>query len=159
MILWCCRWSGAVLFRWVSDCRGSRIRLHGHCNCNGCFKLGSKSDCDVCWTFFDPEDGGDMLLRNVGCYSTDYMASYPSRWHSCMIDIVYKSKPFVEIIAFWGVAPWSSVDRYKCFGGAYLVLYSAGSCNMLPPACQIAHHGVTEHGDLRIHCCKILVCC
>jgi hypothetical protein len=22
--------------------------------------------------FFDPEDGGDMFLRNVGCISTDY---------------------------------------------------------------------------------------
>jgi hypothetical protein len=26
-----------------------------------------------------PEDGGNMLLRNVGCYSTDYTASYPRR--------------------------------------------------------------------------------
>jgi hypothetical protein len=24
--------------------------------------------------FFDPEDGGDMFLRNVGGHSTDYMA-------------------------------------------------------------------------------------
>jgi hypothetical protein len=32
----------------------------------------------VCWTyFFDPEDGGDMFLRNVGWNSTDYRASYP----------------------------------------------------------------------------------
>jgi hypothetical protein len=29
--------------------------------------------------FFDPEDGGDTFLRNVGCNSTDYMASYPRR--------------------------------------------------------------------------------
>jgi hypothetical protein len=29
--------------------------------------------------FFDPEDGGDMFLRNVGCISTDYMASHPRR--------------------------------------------------------------------------------
>jgi hypothetical protein len=29
--------------------------------------------------FFDPEDGGDMFLRNVGCNSTDYTASYPRR--------------------------------------------------------------------------------
>jgi hypothetical protein len=34
----------------------------------------------VCWTyFFDPEDGDDMFLRNVGLNSTDYMASYPRR--------------------------------------------------------------------------------
>jgi hypothetical protein len=29
--------------------------------------------------FFDPEDGDDMFLRNVGCISTDYTASYPRR--------------------------------------------------------------------------------
>jgi hypothetical protein len=27
--------------------------------------------------FFDPEDGGDMFLRNVGLLSTDYTALYP----------------------------------------------------------------------------------
>jgi hypothetical protein len=32
--------------------------------------------------FFDPEDGGDMFLRNVGCISTDYIASHPRRWYS-----------------------------------------------------------------------------
>jgi hypothetical protein len=32
--------------------------------------------------FFDPEDGGAILLRNVGCNSTDYTASYPERWYS-----------------------------------------------------------------------------
>jgi hypothetical protein len=30
-------------------------------------------------SFFDPEDGGDMILRNVGCLSTDYTALYPRR--------------------------------------------------------------------------------
>jgi hypothetical protein len=29
--------------------------------------------------FFDPEDGGDMFLRNVGSISTDYTASHPRR--------------------------------------------------------------------------------
>jgi hypothetical protein len=29
--------------------------------------------------FFDPEDGGDTILRNVGCNSTDYTASYHRR--------------------------------------------------------------------------------
>jgi hypothetical protein len=28
---------------------------------------------------FNPEDGGDMFLRNVGCNSTDYTASHPRR--------------------------------------------------------------------------------
>jgi hypothetical protein len=35
----------------------------------------------TCWFLlnylFDPEDGGDMFIRNVGCNSTDYTASYP----------------------------------------------------------------------------------
>jgi hypothetical protein len=35
--------------------------------------------------FFDPEDGGDTFLRNVGYNSTDYKASYPRR--------LYSSKP------------------------------------------------------------------
>jgi hypothetical protein len=29
--------------------------------------------------FFDPEDGGDMFLRNFCCVSTDYTASHPRR--------------------------------------------------------------------------------
>jgi hypothetical protein len=29
--------------------------------------------------FFDPEDGGDMFFRNVGCISTDYTASHPRK--------------------------------------------------------------------------------
>jgi hypothetical protein len=32
--------------------------------------------------FFDPEDGGDMFLRNVGRLSTDYTALYPRRKYS-----------------------------------------------------------------------------
>jgi hypothetical protein len=30
-------------------------------------------------SFFDPENGGDMLHRNVGWHSTDYTALYPRR--------------------------------------------------------------------------------
>jgi hypothetical protein len=29
--------------------------------------------------FYDPEDGGDTVLRNVGYHSTHYTASYPRR--------------------------------------------------------------------------------
>jgi hypothetical protein len=29
--------------------------------------------------FYDPEDGGDTFLRNVGYHSTHYTASYPRR--------------------------------------------------------------------------------
>jgi hypothetical protein len=27
--------------------------------------------------FFDPEDEGDIYLRNVGCFATDYTGVYP----------------------------------------------------------------------------------
>jgi hypothetical protein len=32
--------------------------------------------------FFDPEDGGDMFLRNIGWHSTDYTVLYPRSWYS-----------------------------------------------------------------------------
>jgi hypothetical protein len=32
--------------------------------------------------FFDPEDGGDMFLRNVSYKSRDYTASHPRRQNS-----------------------------------------------------------------------------
>jgi hypothetical protein len=32
--------------------------------------------------FFDPEDGSDMFIRNVGWLSTDYTALYPRRQNS-----------------------------------------------------------------------------
>jgi hypothetical protein len=32
--------------------------------------------------FFDPEDGGDMFLRNIGWLSRDYMVLYPRRQNS-----------------------------------------------------------------------------
>jgi hypothetical protein len=35
----------------------------------------------------DPEDGGDMFLRNVGWYSTDYMTLYPRRWYSSALGL------------------------------------------------------------------------
>jgi hypothetical protein len=37
--------------------------------------------------FFDPEDKGDMFLRNVGCIPTDYTASHPRRLYSFEIEL------------------------------------------------------------------------
>jgi hypothetical protein len=37
------------------------------------------SACLLAEIFFDPEDGGDIFLRNIGCISTDYTASHPRR--------------------------------------------------------------------------------
>jgi hypothetical protein len=31
----------------------------------------------LAWHIFYPEDGGDMLIRNVGSFSTNYKALYP----------------------------------------------------------------------------------
>jgi hypothetical protein len=38
--------------------------------------------------YFDPEDGGDMFLRNVGCVSTYYTASHPRRSYSSNFQLV-----------------------------------------------------------------------
>jgi hypothetical protein len=44
----------------------------------------------ACWylvqQIFDPEDGGNMLRRNVGSYS-DYVDTYPTRWQ---LSLQYK---------------------------------------------------------------------
>jgi hypothetical protein len=34
------------------------------------------------WLFYNPEDGGDKFLRNVGYHSTHYTASHPRRKYS-----------------------------------------------------------------------------
>jgi hypothetical protein len=42
-------------------------------------RFSQRQDFTCCFTpgfFLDPEDGGDMFLRNVGLLSTDYMALY-----------------------------------------------------------------------------------
>jgi hypothetical protein len=43
--------------------------------------------------FFDPEDGGDMFLRNVGSISMDYKASYPRRQNSSRF--IYFPRKFI----------------------------------------------------------------
>jgi hypothetical protein len=57
-----------------------------------------------CWNyFFDPEDGGDMFLRNVVCNSTDYTASYPRRWCSssctCFQSVALLSEEKARVIS------------------------------------------------------------
>jgi hypothetical protein len=39
--------------------------------------------------FFDPEDGGDMILRNVSWFSTGYAALYPRRQNSSFVNILW----------------------------------------------------------------------
>jgi hypothetical protein len=62
-------------------CFGGTYRLHLHSI--HYILLATCLLAGFCWTyFFDPEDWGDMFLRNVSWNSTDYMASYPRRWYS-----------------------------------------------------------------------------
>jgi hypothetical protein len=54
---------------------GGTYRLHLQGRKNKFRKKSRESRCTLvsCWTyFFNPEDGGDMFLRNVGWHSTDY---------------------------------------------------------------------------------------
>jgi hypothetical protein len=47
--------------------------------------------------FFYPDDGGDMLLRNVGSLPTDYKALYPTRQEGLFItSAVRTSGPTTE---------------------------------------------------------------
>jgi hypothetical protein len=48
-------------------------------NCNSCLLASCFHASFLRYLFFDPEDGGDMFLRNVGWHSTDYTALYPRR--------------------------------------------------------------------------------
>jgi hypothetical protein len=61
----------------------------------------------ACWTyFFDPEDGGDMFLRNVGWNSTDYTASYPRRWYLALdLCAKYNSFGFTNMEVGCGCCP------------------------------------------------------
>jgi hypothetical protein len=38
--------------------------------------------------FFDPEDGGDMFLRNVDSFSTDYTALHPRRYTLQLVRVI-----------------------------------------------------------------------
>jgi hypothetical protein len=53
----------------------------------------------ACWFwrtyFFDPEDGSDMFLRNVGRNSKEYTASYPRRWYSSTSNPTYVLELYV----------------------------------------------------------------
>jgi hypothetical protein len=42
------------------------------------------------------EDGGDIFLRNVGCNSTDYTASYPRRWYCSQ----FKTRSRIDLYTF-----------------------------------------------------------
>jgi hypothetical protein len=58
---------------------------------------------------FDPEDGGDMFLWNVGRHSTDYTALYPRRWYSSidleiLTDLHVLKPPWIRKSGFWNAA-------------------------------------------------------
>jgi hypothetical protein len=48
---------------------------------------------------FDPEDGGDMLLWNVGWLPTDHAALYPRKWYSTSIILAgTRMKQYLNIL-------------------------------------------------------------
>jgi hypothetical protein len=52
-------------------------------NCSACYLLG---------LFFDPEDGDNIFLQNVGRLSTNYTVLYPRRqnssWHAVILKVM-----------------------------------------------------------------------
>jgi hypothetical protein len=84
-----------------------------------------------CWTyFFDPEDGGDMFLRNVGWNSTDHTASYPSRRYSSFPEwftlkvILNKSASYRGKLA-WNII-WYCRSKQRCY--AVMLAQTAWVC-------------------------------
>jgi hypothetical protein len=51
--------------------------------------------------FFDPADGGDMFLRNIGWLSTDYTALYPRRYNHRYDNLRFYIVMFIVWTA-WG---------------------------------------------------------
>jgi hypothetical protein len=83
------------------------------------FRLAAYSACHLlacCWTyFFDPEDGGDMFLRNVGWNSTGYMVSYPRRLYSslpfCVCHCCYTGSFVVFVFVCFRSHPFPAPHR------------------------------------------------
>jgi hypothetical protein len=87
---------------------GGKYRLHLQGRRNNISKNQPASN------FFDREDGGDSLLRNVGCNSTGYTASYPRRWYSSCIRVVWSSVLYLLLWYLISKAPQrydSAADR------------------------------------------------
>jgi hypothetical protein len=81
---WLCRVSSSGMWRRVVRFGGTyRLHLQGRRNKFSKKHLPPACLLVSCWiNFFDPDDGGNMLLRNVGWHSTDYTAAYLRRWYS-----------------------------------------------------------------------------
>jgi hypothetical protein len=74
--------------------------------------------------FFDPEDEGDMLLRNVGWFSTDYTALYPRRYNTLWIRKTIRKWPWpisCTIPVFSWMIWWEVRSKtYRQVGGLLL---------------------------------------
>jgi hypothetical protein len=53
------------------------------------------------WLFYNPEDGGDTFLRNVGYHSTHYTASYPRRRYSSTYILSRVCGDYVRRVLDW----------------------------------------------------------
>jgi hypothetical protein len=77
------RWAGLIGTRGVMSCR--QVETHRHLSGTGCLPPSAVSDY--------PEDGDDMLLRNVGEFPTVNAAPHPKRQNSA---VTVKSQVLLE---------------------------------------------------------------
>jgi hypothetical protein len=54
---------------------------------------------------FDPEDGGDMFLRNISWLSTDHTGLYPRRWYSSTSIIIPSFVRFYYTLYVFLISP------------------------------------------------------
>jgi hypothetical protein len=63
--------------------------------------------------FFDPEDEGNIFLRNVGLLSTDYTISYSRRWNSTNTKFVFPRYYVMRPIFVTVASRYASVNSTK----------------------------------------------
>jgi hypothetical protein len=89
----------------------------------------------VSWTYyFDPEDGGDKFLRNVGWNSRDYTASYPRRWYSWSFITVLTR--FRHWYLFWFSPRHHNLFLWDLFN---IILPSTSRFSQLSPSFWLSH--------------------
>jgi hypothetical protein len=94
--------------------------------------------------FFDPEDGGDMFLRNVSWLSTDYTALYLRRWYSS------KTFKFINLLKSIFVCTTEIIcvpqSHIKCTNGTLSTACISVTCDT-----RAARQPQTI---LTVHCCR-----
>jgi hypothetical protein len=75
--------------------------------------------------FFDPEDGGDMFLRNVGWLLTDYMALYPR-------STLYNHR--CENLKSHKLGHVQTEKQFGCVRCVFISRFSIRECQILVPS-------------------------